>query len=116
MQPSAAVRHPRYSAALSPSGLRAQQDRAVMFRYALIVVLLCAASSISLARDVQMHGANGDGGSEVCPDQAPAATPKRAPAVRSGKAKAPASLRGGDSTDAGVRAPRWHSFLPGMFR
>ena len=88
-----------------------------MFRYVFLVLLLCCASSISLARDVQMHGANGDGGSEACPDQAAsAAATKRAPVIRTGKAKAPASLRGGDSTDAGVRAPRWHSFLPGMFR
>ena len=88
-----------------------------MFRYAFLVLLLCCASSISLALDVQMNGANGDGGSEACPDPAvPAATPRRAPVTRTGKAKAPASLRGGDSADAGVRAPRWHSFLPGMFR
>ena len=88
-----------------------------MFRYVFLVLLLCCASSISLARDVQMHGANGDGGSEACPDQtAPAATPRRAPVTRTDKAKTPASLRGGDSADAGVRAPRWHSFLPGMFR
>jgi len=88
-----------------------------MFRYVFLVLLLCCSSSISLARDVQMHGANGDGGSEACPDQAvPAATPRRTPVPRTGKAKTPASLRGGDSVDAGVRAPRWHSFLPGMFR
>jgi hypothetical protein len=88
-----------------------------MFRYAFLMLLLCCASSISMARDVQLHGANGDGGSDVCPEQAtPASTSKRAPVTRTGKAKAPASLRGGDSSDAGVRAPRWHSFLPGMFR
>lgn len=90
-----------------------------MFRYAFLVLLLCCASPISMARDVQLHGANGDGGSEVCPEQAAAApTTRRTPITRTGKAKAPASLRGGDSAaDASsVRAPRWHSFLPGMFR
>ena len=90
-----------------------------MFRYALLVLLLCCASSLSLARDVQLHGANGDGGSEVCPEQAaPPATIKRsAPAASRGKAKAPASLRGGGGDDdVGPHTPRWHSFLPGMFR
>ena len=88
-----------------------------MFRYVFLVLLLCCASSLSLARDVQMLGANGDGGSEACPDPAaPAMTAKRASTTRPGKAKTPATLRGGDSVDSGVRAPRWHSFLPGMFR
>ena len=90
-----------------------------MFRYAFLMLLLCCASSTSLARDVQLHGANGDGGSDACPEQAAAAaatTRRPAPASRGGKAKAPASLRSGDGDDAGVRVPRWHSFLPGMFR
>ena len=88
-----------------------------MFRYAFLMLLLCCASSTSLARDVQLHGANGDGGSDVCPEQAESASiSKRAPITRTGKAKAPASLRSGDGDDAGVRVPRWHSFLPGMFR
>jgi hypothetical protein len=89
-----------------------------MFRYALLVLLLCCASSLSLARDVQLHGANGEGGSEVCPEQAaPPATIKRAAPASRGKAKAPASLRGGGGDDdVGPHTPRWHSFLPGMFR
>lgn len=91
-----------------------------MYRYVILVLLLCCASSVSMARDVQLHGANGDGGSDVCPEQAAttaaAATRRTTPANRGGKAKAPASLRSGDSDDAGVRVPRWHSFLPGMFR
>lgn len=87
-----------------------------MFRYVFLALLLCCASSISLARDVQMHGANGDGGSEPCPDPATApATTKRVAPASHGKAKVPASLRG-DSIDGGSRTPRWHSFLPGMFR
>lgn len=88
-----------------------------MFRY-LLLVLLCCASSLSLAREVRLHGANGDGGSDACPDQAPppAAGKRIAPATSRGKAKVPASVRGGDSEDVGAHAPRWHSFLPGMFR
>ena len=88
-----------------------------MFRYVMLVLLLCCASSLSLARDVQMHGANGDGGSDACPDQTAArATVKHPTPATRGKVKAPASLRGGDSDDVGVGHARWHSFLPGMFR
>ncbi|HVR81578.1 MAG TPA: hypothetical protein VHF02_05805 [Luteimonas sp.] len=86
-----------------------------MLRYAMLMLLLCGASSIAIARDVQMHGANGDGGSEACPETIPAPAKRVAPAVSHGKVKAPASLRGG-SDDVGSHAPRWHSFLPGMFR
>ena len=87
-----------------------------MCRYGLLV-LLCCASSLSLAREVQMHGANGDGGGDVCPDQAAAhpAVKHPAPASRA-KTKLPVSVRGGDSDDIGPHTPRWHSFLPGMFR
>jgi len=88
-----------------------------MNRIALCLLLLCA-SSLATAREVRMHGPNGDGG--TCPEAAAsaAATPaaaKHAPVVnRPGKARAPAAFRnGGDDT---TRTPRWHSFLPGMFR
>lgn len=89
-----------------------------MTRYALCLLLLCASSTVT-ARDARMHGANGDGG--ACPDAvanpaAPTTTTKPAPvAVNRGKAKAPTTFRGGGD-DSGSRTPRWHSFLPGMFR
>ena len=88
-----------------------------MNRIALCLLLLCA-SSLANARDVRLHGPNGDGGS--CPEATavaaagPAAT-KHAPAVNRGKARAPTTFRAGGD-DNGTRTPRWHSFLPGMFR
>ncbi len=90
-----------------------------MTRYACCVLLLLACFTAS-ARDVRMHGANGDGG--ACPDAVGtpsliAATPatRHAPVITHGKSKAPPSFRGSD--DDGVpHMPRWHSFLPGMFR
>lgn len=87
-----------------------------MLRYGF-VVLLCCVSSIAFARDVKMHGANGDGGSDACPDAVPPSpVAKRiVPATSHNKVKAPANLRGG-SDDGSSHAPRWHSFLPGMFR
>lgn len=91
-----------------------------MNRYGLCLLLLCISSIVS-ARDVRMHGANGDGG--ACPDATaasvnPATTTAAKPAsttLNPGKVKAPILFRGGDD-DVGPHTPRWHSFLPGMFR
>ena len=87
-----------------------------MNRYALCLLLL-SLSAFADARDVRMHGANGDGGAEsnVAPAPVPApARPAASPASHV-KAKTPPLFRGGDE-DTGPHAPRWHSFLPGMFR
>jgi hypothetical protein len=46
---------------------------------------------------------------------APAIKHIAAPVTRTGKAKAPTAFRSGDD-DNSFHAPRWHSFLPGMFR
>ena len=90
-----------------------------MSRTALCLLLVCACASID-AREMRLGGANGDGGG--CPDLTAAATPDataekpRATTqpVRAKPAK-PATTRA--SADGGrVSAPRWHSFLPGMFR
>ena len=90
-----------------------------MTRFACCVLMLLACFAVS-ARDVRMHGPNGDGG--ACPEASglPSIIPttpatRHAPAMNHGKAKAPSSFRGSD--DDGVpHMPRWHSFLPGMFR
>jgi hypothetical protein len=91
-----------------------------MNRYVLCLLLLCISSIVS-ARDVRLHGANGDGG--ACPEATPApAVPattspaKPTPATSRDKAKAPMLFRGGGDDDIGPHTPRWHSFLPGMFR
>lgn len=90
-----------------------------MNRIAVCLILL-SASSLAGARDMRMHAANGDGGD--CPEAstsaaaAPAATAKPAPvAIAHTKAKTPPLFRGGDD-DSMPHMPRWHSFLPGMFR
>jgi hypothetical protein len=87
-----------------------------MNRYALCLLLL-SLSAFADARDVRMHGANGDGGAESTVAPAPPPTPTK-PATTTAphaKAKTPPLFRGGED-DAGPHAPRWHSFLPGMFR
>ena len=92
-----------------------------MNRFAVCLILLFA-SWMASARDVRMHGANGDGGD--CPDAtaaAPAAASssaaKPAPVtIAHGKVKAPPMFHGGGDDDTLPHMPRWHSFLPGMFR
>lgn len=91
-----------------------------MNRYALCLFLLGASAVVS-ARDVRMHGPDGDGG--ACNEPASAASaPSAAPPAKAtgnarshAKAKAPPLIHGEDD-DASPHTPRWHSFLPGMFR
>lgn len=93
-----------------------------MTRFASCLLLLCLCAGAH-ARDIRMHGPNGDGGGS-CSDEAsaplaslvPAAKPTPAPAAHLGKPKAPTALRSGGDDSTGMHAPRWHSFLPGMFR
>lgn len=90
-----------------------------MTRYAFCLFLLCASAVVS-ARDVRMHGPNGDGARSdpvPSPSVAVAAPPAKSAggAIGEAKVKAPPLFRDGDD-DAGPHLPRWHSFLPGMFR
>jgi len=90
-----------------------------MSRIALCLLLVCACASID-AREIRLAGANGDGGG--CPDLVESTAPdgqadKPRAATQPVRAKPakPATTRA--SADGGrVSAPRWHSFLPGMFR
>ena len=91
-----------------------------MTRLASSLLLLCLCTG-AYARDIRMHGPNGDGGS--CTDESSAplaalvpAKPIPAAIPRAGKPKAPTALRSGGDDSTGMHAPRWHSFLPGMFR
>lgn len=94
-----------------------------MVRLCLALLLICACAAVS-AREVRMQTPNGETG--TCPDveattAAAATTPKAAPATAQARgnkpATKPATTQGGGG-DAAVRSqgPRWHSFLPGMFR
>ena len=93
-----------------------------MTRLASCLLLLCLAAGAQ-ARDIRMHGPNGDGGGS-CSDESstplanllPAKAAPAAPLHRAGKPKAPTALRSGGDDSTGMHAPRWHSFLPGMFR
>jgi hypothetical protein len=95
-------------------------------RLLLCLLLMCASFQLA-AREIRMASANGDGGG-TCQDEAlgrdgdasAAAVPAAKPArhvVKPVKARAPVAGRGGGGDNLGdIRPPRWHSFLPGMFR
>lgn len=90
-------------------------------RLALSLLLLCASLPLA-AHDIRMMGANGDGGGSCQDDAAvqdddtvrPASAKPATHAVKPVKAK-PGVRRASDSV-GDIRPPRWHSFLPGMFR
>lgn len=120
-----AKRKPLHPAVPSRSMLSKGMLSKGMLSLCLLMLALGVASVASATtRDVAMHGPNGDGGGDcntteaTTPATAREATDtsatkpaKRAPATR---IKPIVPVRGGD-VDAG-HGPRWHSFLPGMFR
>ena len=89
----------------------------------LLLACLLALSTAANAREVRLQGPNGDGGN--CPGQAEVDNDAPAPASQKRNAGAtPDKLRattpatrgsGGGGGETSAR-PRWHSFLPGMFR
>lgn len=98
------------------------KDASMPTRLAASLLLLAFVAMPALARDARQLGANGDGG---CPDQAGAAADatlpagRRAPGATDTAPRDPAATRPAASNRGGedaVRPPRWHSFLPGMFR
>jgi len=86
----------------------------------MVCLLLLGASLPVVARDA-LTDTTGD---TPCPSAArvtqarpslDTAAVRRAPAAGSA-AKARPPVSGGGEADGPVRGPRWHSFLPGMFR
>ena len=88
----------------------------------LISLALLCASSVAFGRDVRPSGDTGDCRDSVITVPSPAQTPVKRPTAVVHKAKPAATTAhttgGGGGDDAGgvPRVPRWHSFLPGMFR
>jgi hypothetical protein len=99
---------------------------------ALIVVLLLLASTSVAAREVRLAGPNGGGGgnaqqcqdlANATPDATTKAPAKPRPAVAVVQPRKPAKVMpaaraesDADSDGPRLPTPRWHSFLPGMFR
>lgn len=89
----------------------------------LSIALLCASGQV-LAAESRTMGPDGDGS---CPETAAAsneivddvdADAAAAPARRAQKTKPAPAARANGGSGGGQRnsTPRWHSFLPGMFR
>lgn len=87
-----------------------------MFRICLplLMFLLIAFSSASAtAREFRLSGPGGESCPESIKDAAEPTRRKSAP-VRETKAKP--SVHSDAGTSGRLQSPRWHSFLPGMFR
>lgn len=86
-----------------------------MFRICLCLLIAFASAGVA-ARDIKMSSPN----SGSCPDsivdkeQAARASVRKAPPARETKAKP--SVHGDSVGNGRLQSPRWHSFLPGMFR
>lgn len=92
-------------------------------RRTVLCLILLGISSLAFGRDARAAADAGDCRDSVITVPSPAATP--APAVKHPtrivrKAKPLAASHsgggGGDDGAGAPRVPRWHSFLPGMFR
>jgi hypothetical protein len=88
----------------------------------LMSLALLSASPLAFARDARPSGDTGDCRDSVITVPSPAQAPVKRPTSVAHKAKpaaATAHTSGGGGSDDGAgmpRVPRWHSFLPGMFR
>ncbi|WP_235873034.1 hypothetical protein [Pseudoxanthomonas winnipegensis] len=93
-----------------------------MLRACLAVVLLSCVASPVLAqngRTAVAATAPAASGNRAGESTTGATADKSSPASGYGHAAAPAASQGGGGDDEGVlrlRAPKWNSFLPGMFR
>jgi len=87
---------------------------AMMYRICLCLLVVAASGNVA-ARDVKMGSPNGGS----CPDSAADREPVRASARKALPAretKANPTLPGDVLGSGRLQSPRWHSFLPGMFR
>jgi hypothetical protein len=90
---------------------------------AVLLIASVLACHVAQARDVALHGPNGDGGACVVSrsdvgggvDRNDAVDPAPAKPVAKPAAQRQAGGGGGGAVRT-TQAPRWHSFLPGMFR
>src|SRR5690606_11388054 len=97
-------------------------------RLALALLPLClafAGTAAATSTEVALHAPNSSGSAGDDCDHAPAAAPESArpkpvpttpPKRSSTRVKPVVTVRSGDGDDSGGHTPRWHSFLPGMFR
>ena len=83
-----------------------------MLRTSLLLLLVLASATVA-ARDVKHADANGACSSQ---DEERAVTPEAQRYPSAGKSAKPRPSVHGDAPSSRLPSPRWHSFLPGMFR
>lgn len=86
-----------------------------MLRICLCLLIMVVSSTVA-AREIKLSSAN----SGSCPEststarETSRATPRAPAPAREMKAKP--TVHGDAGTNGRMQSPRWHSFLPGMFR
>ena len=87
----------------------------------LMSLALLSASPLAFGRDARPSGDTGDCRDSVITVPSPAPAPVKRPATVVHKVRPATTAHttgggGGDDAGGAPRVPRWHSFLPGMFR
>ena len=83
-----------------------------MLRTSLLLLLVLASATVA-ARDVKHADANGACSNQVEDRTVIAESPRYPSATRPAKSRPSVH---GDAPTSRMQSPRWHSFLPGMFR
>lgn len=83
-----------------------------MLRICLCLLIALASAGVA-ARDIKLSSANGGSCPDSVADKEPAATSTRKPPR---EIRAKPSVHGDAIGNGRLQSPRWHSFLPGMFR
>lgn len=84
-----------------------------MLRICLCLLIAFASAGVA-ARDFKQSSANGGSCPDSIADKEPAAASARKAPTRATRAKP--SVHGDAVGNSRLQSPRWHSFLPGMFR
>ena len=86
-----------------------------MFRICLSLLIAFASAGVA-ARDVKMSSANGGSCPDSIADQEPSARVSARKPAPARETKAKPTVHSDSAGNGRLQSPRWHSFLPGMFR
>ncbi len=85
-----------------------------MVRLCLCLLIAFASAGVA-ARDFKVSSANGGGCADSVADKEPAASARKAPSSAHEPRNKPA-VHVDAIGNSRTQSPRWHSYLPGMFR
>ena len=81
-----------------------------------LCLLICFASAAVTARDFKMSSANGGSCPDSVAEKSSATAGARKPSVPARETRAKPSVHGDAIGNGRLQSPRWHSYLPGLFR